>query len=59
MYNITAKIQIEMKEQWYTSTGTEKERLLKFQKKYKTKSETTKKIINFFNPKSSYSNYRK
>jgi hypothetical protein len=56
--NIPKKL-IEMKEQWYTSTGSEKKRTQAFQKKYKTNSDTTKKLINFFNPKSSYSNYRK
>jgi hypothetical protein len=59
MPEFTPKTYIEMKEQWYTSRGTEKQRTKAFQKKYKTNSKATKKIINFFNPKSGYSNYRK
>jgi hypothetical protein len=59
MPEITPKTFIEMKEQWYTSTGTDEKRQKSFSKKYKTDSDTTKRIINFFNPKSRFSNYHR
>lgn len=59
MPEFTSKTYIEMKEQWYTSKGSDKKRTEDFQKKYKTGRKTTEKLKKFFNPRSGYSNYRK
>ena len=47
----------DMKEYWYTTSGTRAEKTKKFKKKFKTGDTYTQKMINLISPKSKYSIY--